>query len=100
MARARGAHQELTCRRLFERSARWARSEFRRRAARPSTGRESAYPPTAEAKRSTPAVCGFAAQTIAGKCIAGLSVCAAPQADIFTRPFSSSIVLASNFTNA
>ena len=36
--------REPTCRRLFERSARRARSEFRRRAARPSTAAQSAVP--------------------------------------------------------
>ena len=44
VARARSALRELTCRRLSERSARRARSEFRRRATRLSTARQSAVP--------------------------------------------------------
>ena len=67
VARARSAHQQLTCRRLFERSERSERSEFgdgpRDRAAQGS--RRAA--PTAEAKRSSLPGRDFAAPAAARK---------------------------------
>ena len=67
VARARSAHQQLTCRRLFERSERSERSEFgdgpRDRAAQGSLSEAK----TAEAKRSSLPGCAFAAPTAARK---------------------------------
>jgi hypothetical protein len=65
VARARSAHQQLTCRRLFERSERSERSEFgdgpRDRAAQESLS----VAKTAEAKRSSLPGRAFAAPTAA-----------------------------------
>jgi hypothetical protein len=65
VARARSAHQQLTCRRLFERSERSERSEFgdgpRDRAAQGSLSAAK----TAEAKRSSLPGRAFAAPTAA-----------------------------------
>jgi len=67
VARARSAHQQLTCRRLFERSERSERSEFgdgpRDRAAQGSLSAAK----TAEAKRSSLPGRAFAAPTAAGE---------------------------------
>jgi len=67
VARARSAHQQLTCRRLFERSERSVRSEFgdgpRDRAAQGSLSAAK----TAEAKRSSLPGRAFAAPAAARK---------------------------------